>query len=83
MTIQQLLEKLTLKRDALDAAISEILNAQSASSVRQKSKAILKSIKRKKYKYTKKKPHWMQLPENRAKVIQMAKDRAKKRREKK
>lgn len=81
MTIQQLLEKLTLKRDALDAAISEILNAQSASTVRRKATAIIKSAKG--FKYTRKKPHWMQLPENRAKVIQMAKDRAKKRREKK
>lgn len=85
MTIQQLLEKLQAKRNALDSAIAEIIAFQGTSTIRTKAKAILQSIKprKKQYRYTKKRPHWMQRPENKAKVIAMAKARAAKRKQNK
>ena len=78
MTIPKLLESLQAKRNALDSAIQEILLASQHHTTRTKAKAIMKSV-RKKYKPYKPGTHWMQKPENRAKVIAMAKARAKKR----
>lgn len=83
MTIQQLLERLQAKRLAIEMAIQEIQIYQDTRTIRTKAKAIISSVrKRKKYKPYKPGTHWMQKPENRARVIAMAKDRAKKKRQK-
>lgn len=81
MTIEKLLEKLEAKRDALNAAISEIRQYQVHTSTRDRAVRVMESIKAgvkigHKYKTG---THWMQKPENRARVIAMAKARAKKR----
>lgn len=64
MTIQQLLERLEKKRDALDVAISEIRQASAATSTKKKAASIIRSVQRKPMKYKKGK-HWTQTPEGR------------------
>lgn len=87
MNIHKLLESLEAKRTRLDAAISEIRQALANTHTRQKSSEILETIKPLKRKYSKRmttakpekkgfryKPgtHWMQKPENRARVQALA-----------
>ena len=92
MNIHVLLEKMHQKRNAIELAISEIESYLQSTRTKSKSREILDTIKPLKRKYIrreklpnkrgfkyKKGTHWMQRPENRAKVIQMAKERAKKR----
>jgi hypothetical protein len=53
MTITQLLEKLELKKQAIDFAIKEILEVGKQHTTRTKAKEIIKAVR--------KKPHWTQM----------------------
>jgi hypothetical protein len=87
MNVHSLLAKLQMKRHALDLAISEIELALQGIHIRYKANDILDTIKPLKRKYARKlkvkagtkvgykyKPgtHWMQKPENRARVQAIA-----------
>lgn len=94
MNIQTLLENLHQKRQSIDLAIQEIesqlANARTKTANRTKAAAIINSIPKRKYTKRRKRTakgfsyrgtHWTQKPENRAKLIKMVKEGAKKRNE--
>jgi len=71
MTSEKLLENLKSKRNLINQAIELIELELQQKETKQKAKAIIKSIK----------PHWTQLPKNRAKIKRILKSMAKKKRE--
>lgn len=79
MLTEKLLETLRSERESLDAAITIIENRLQRSAVRKKIVRAVKHGKKKrgvKNGHSYKGKHWMQLPENRERVIAMAKKRA-------
>jgi hypothetical protein len=75
MNLINAINKLTIQKERIEAALTVL---HEMNETPETAKKIVKSIK-KKSPYTKKNPHWMQLPENRARVVKLAKARAAKR----
>lgn len=75
------LEELNKEKELLIRLIEGAANHNLKKSIKKTTKLIKRSKRKYKkgFKYTKSNPHWMQKPENRARVIAMAKKRAAKR----